>query len=96
MYERLNRGNKYHPGRASVRTALDAFKVSGLGSRRRASVYFHTPLWDSLRTFIARNPVGRLPVEILHSVLIRLFEALDYIHTEYHIIHTGNESPLIS
>ena len=87
MYEKLNQGSKFHPGRESVRTALDNFKISGPDGEHQCLV--HTPLWDSLRTFLARNPANRLPAEMLRGVMIHLFEALDYIHTECHVIHTG-------
>ncbi|KAL4898450.1 kinase-like domain-containing protein [Aspergillus ambiguus] len=45
------------------------------------------PLWESVLTFLHRNPVRRLPSPVLAFVLKRLFLALDYLHTECQIIH---------
>jgi serine/threonine-protein kinase SRPK3 len=49
----------------------------------------HPPLWESVLTFLHRNPVRRLPKPVLAFVLQRLFVALDYLHTECQIIHAG-------
>ena len=87
MYKQLNQGSMSHPGRASVRTALDTFKISGPDGEHQCLV--HTPLWDSVQTLLERNPVNKLPVEVLRVVLVRLFEALDYVHTECRVIHSG-------
>lgn len=51
-----------------------------------------SPLWDSVLTFLHRNPVRRLPAPVLAFVLQRLFLALDYLYTECQIIHTGKYS----
>jgi len=42
-----------------------------------------------VRTLLARNPIGRLPVPVLGIVLKRLFLALDFLHSECQLIHTG-------
>ncbi|CAG8325404.1 unnamed protein product [Penicillium nalgiovense] len=44
---------------------------------------------ESMLDFLFRNPVQRLPTPILAVTLHRLFLALDYLHTECKIIHTG-------
>ena len=39
---------------------------------------------------IARNPYRKkLTVELVRATLLRLFMALDYLHTDRHIIHAG-------
>lgn len=87
MYKRIERGSKNHPGRSAVRSLLDSFDVDGPEDKHRCLV--HPPLWESVLTFLHRNPVQRLPSPVLAFVLKRLFLALDYLHTECHIIHTG-------
>jgi serine/threonine protein kinase len=57
-YQRLDRGPSSHLGRRAVRTLLDSFTISGPDGVHQCLV--HPPLWDSVRTFLARNPVGRL------------------------------------
>ncbi|KAJ5554918.1 kinase-like protein [Penicillium sp. DV-2018c] len=86
MYKRMERGSKNHPGRSAVRSLLDSFDVNGPEDKHRCLV--HPPLWDSVLTFLHRNPEQRLPAPVLAFVLKRLFLALDYLHTECQIIHT--------
>lgn len=87
MYKRMERGSKNHPGRSAVRSLLDSFDVDGPEDKHRCLV--HPPLWDSVLTFLHRNPEQRLPAPVLAFVLKRLFLALDYLHTECQIIHAG-------
>ncbi|KAK3323810.1 kinase-like domain-containing protein [Cercophora scortea] len=75
-----------HPGHDAVRSLLDSFKITGPDGEHNCLV--HPPLWDNLKTFLARNPIGRLPTPVLGIVLQRLFLALDFMHTECKLIHT--------
>ncbi|KAI2617881.1 serine threonine protein kinase, CMGC group [Hypoxylon sp. NC1633] len=86
VYKSIERGSRYHPGRNAVRTLLDSFDIDGPDGRHRCLV--HPPLWESVLTFLHRNPVRRLPVPVVAFVLKRLFLALDFLHTECNIIHT--------
>lgn len=79
-----------HPGRAAVRQLLDSFDVAGPDGSHRCLV--HPPLWESLLTFQNRNPVRRLPKPIMALSLYRVFLALDFLHTECRLIHTGKFS----
>lgn len=74
-------------GQRYVRTILDAFKTSGPDSEHHCLV--HKPMWDSLNELLARNVHRRFTEELLREALRRLFAALDYLHTECHVIHTG-------
>lgn len=87
MYKRMERDSKNHPGRSAVRTLLDSFDLDGPEGQHRCLV--HPPLWESVLTFLHRNPVRRLPLPVLAFVLYRLFLALDFLHTECQIIHAG-------
>jgi len=82
MHHRISTATKWHPGRSSVRELLDSFEVTEPDGCHHCLV--HPPLWESVLTFLRRNPVERLPAVVLH----RLFLALDYLHTECKIIHT--------
>ncbi|KAJ9362368.1 hypothetical protein DTO027B9_45 [Paecilomyces variotii] len=86
MYRRMEQSPKGHPGRDAVRTLLDTFYIDGPEDKHRCLV--HPPLWESVLTFLRRNPVERLPSAVIAYVLRRLFLALDYLHTECQIIHT--------
>jgi len=87
MYRRLTAASTPHPGRRSVRELLDSFEVIGPDGCHRCLV--HPPLWESVLTFLFRNPLRRLPAPVLAVVLRHLFLALDFLRTECKIIHTG-------
>lgn len=87
IYKRISSSPAKHPGRSSVRELWDSFDVTGPDGCHRCLV--HPPLWESVLTFLHRNPVRRLPVPVLAVVLRRLFLALDFLHTECQVIHTG-------
>ncbi|KAL3963516.1 hypothetical protein ACCO45_000520 [Purpureocillium lilacinum] len=90
MYKRISRCSAKHPGRGTVRELLGSVAVAGPDGSHQCLV--HAPLWESALTFLHRNPVRRLPVPVLAFVLRRLFLALDFLHTECRIIHTGASS----
>jgi serine/threonine-protein kinase SRPK3 len=87
MYQRIAQGSKRHHGRQAIRSLLDSFDVKNSENKHRCLV--HPPLRENLSTFLRRNPICRLPKPILAFVLYRLFLALDYLHRECEIIHTG-------
>lgn len=94
-YRRLEQGPKSHLGRQAVRTLLDSFNIICPNGKGQSLV--HPPLWDSVITFLARNPVGRLPTPVLAIVLQQVLRALDYAR-ECQIIHTGRQlisSPIL-
>lgn len=84
----MEKGSKTHPGRSSVRSLLDSFSLQGPQGQEHHCLV-HTPLWESVLTFLRRNPVERLPVPVVAFVLKRLFLALEFLHTECQIVHTG-------
>ncbi|KAI1179515.1 serine threonine protein kinase, CMGC group [Nemania sp. FL0916] len=86
IYKRISTSATNHRGRGAVRELLDSFDVTGPDGQHRCLV--HPPLWESVLTFLHRNPVRRLPAPVLAFVLHRLFLALDFLHTECQIIHT--------
>lgn len=88
MYRRMAESPKGHRGRDAVRTLLDTFYIDGPGDKHQCLV--HPPLFESILTFLRCNPVERLPSEVIAFVLLRLFLALDYLHTECRIVHTGS------
>lgn len=49
-----------------------------------------SPTMGEFFAFLRRNPIERLPSAVIAVVLHRLFFlALDYLHTECQIAHTG-------
>jgi hypothetical protein len=87
IYRRINDSTATHPGRGAARNLLDSFDVSDPDGTHRCLV--HPPLGESIMTFLHRNPEARLPAPVMAFVLRRLFQALDFLHTECRVIHTG-------
>lgn len=86
MYQHIGRASKY-PGRNAIRSLVDSFHIDGPEDKHQCLV--HPPLFESVWEFLHRNPVERLPKVILAFTLRRVFLALDYLHTECQVIHTG-------
>ncbi|KAJ0418631.1 kinase-like domain-containing protein [Aspergillus carlsbadensis] len=80
MYQRIARYSR-HPGSKAVRSLIDSFHIDGPEDKHHCLV--HPPLFESVREFLLRNPVERLPNLILAVTLRQVFLALDYLHTEY-------------
>ncbi|KAJ5835250.1 hypothetical protein N7447_001276 [Penicillium robsamsonii] len=90
-YKALSQGDGSHPGYAHVRTALDAFTIPHKrggyqGSENHCVV--QKPMWGSFRHLMYRSPEQRLSEDFLKSRLKQIFLALDYLHSECHLVHT--------
>ncbi|EKM75278.1 hypothetical protein AGABI1DRAFT_123298 [Agaricus bisporus var. burnettii JB137-S8] len=85
-YQRLDQGPASHPGRQAVRALFNSFTISGPDGAHQCLV--HPPLWDSMQTFLARNPIGRLPTPVLAITLKQVLLALDYAR-QCGVIHTA-------
>ncbi|KAI8947219.1 kinase-like domain-containing protein [Xylaria longipes] len=66
---------------------LDSFRVTGPDGEHLCLV--HPPLWESVADAVRRCLPPRLPTSGLWFVLKDLFLALEYLHKECQIIHTG-------
>jgi len=86
-YNTLSKGNASHPGYHHVRTALDLFTIPRQGGDHRCLV--QKPMWDSFKDLLNRNSAHRFTDELLRAGLSQVLLALDYLHTEAKIIHTG-------
>ncbi|POR38337.1 Uncharacterized protein TPAR_01454 [Tolypocladium paradoxum] len=86
IYAQLGKANPSHPGHHHVRTALDTFKLQRDEGNHHCLV--QKPMWDSWRDMLSRNPTHRFTEKLLKAGLAQLFLALDYLHTECHLVHT--------
>jgi serine/threonine protein kinase len=86
VFRRISKITKQQPGHASVRTLLDSFELDGPNGRHRCLV--HKPLWESVRNIKNSNEVGRLPTPVVALILKNVFEALELLHNECHVVHT--------
>jgi len=86
-YEVLRKANPSHPGYRYVRTALDTFPIERPGGEHQCLV--QRPMWDSWKDLLRRNPSGRFSDVLLEGGLQHLLRALDYLHTQCRLVHTG-------
>ena len=76
-----------HPGRHYLRDALDTFTLQGPNGEHQCIA--HKPLLENTQQLLRRNPSHRFTEDLLRVFLHRLLSALDYLHTDAHLIHTG-------
>lgn len=86
-YKRLDAARSSHDGAMLVRTALDSFQIGT--TRGFFQCLVHKPLGISLRDLRLRFATKVLPEKLLKLALLHLLLALDYLHTEAGMIHTG-------
>lgn len=86
-YQTIEKANRYHPGHQHIRTAVGMFAIERLGGNHQCLV--QPPMWDSWKDLLYRNPSGRFSTALLKGGLRHLFLALDYLHTECKLVHTG-------
>ncbi|OQD73305.1 hypothetical protein PENDEC_c016G01465 [Penicillium decumbens] len=90
IHKQLNQESSRHPGHAHIRKALDVFTIPC--SRSNHSCLVQTPMWESFRDLLYRNPNHRFTEDLLKSGLMQIFLALDYLHTECKLVHTDIKS----
>ena len=89
IYKHLSTaGNPNHPGREYVRKIQDSFVVtSRAGNPHQCLV--HEVLSNDILSLRYIRPDRKMPEAMLKQILIHLLLALDFLHCECHIIHTG-------
>ena len=79
--------NPSHEGFPFVRTMLDNFEVPGPVGPHLCLV--NEPMREPLWLFQRRRENGKLPPALLKVYLRFLLRGLSYLHSECHIVHTG-------
>lgn len=87
MLDHLSNIRSNHPGSSLVRKMIDKFELTGPRGIHQCIVY--EPLLTSLLHFQATLDPKSLPEDLLKGALQQLLLALDYLHSEAHVIHTG-------
>lgn len=87
IYDRINAVETSHAGAELVRTALDTFQIED--AKGHYQVIVHQPLGIRLYDLRHRFTDEILPEKAVKLVLMHLLIALDYLHTEAGIVHTG-------
>lgn len=86
IYEHLTKINSAHPGRSYIRELYDSFELQGLVGKHRCLVL--EPMHMTLLEMMTLNPKP-FDLPLLKMTLRRLLLALDFLHTEADINHTG-------
>lgn len=94
IYNHLNQIHSNHAGRRCLRKLLDSFEVTGPHGRHLCLV--HQPLGMSLYDLQIRARLNDkyITKEILRPSMRQLLAALDYLHRDAHVIHTGRSIDL--
>jgi serine/threonine-protein kinase SRPK3 len=87
IYKLLSAGDASHPGHEHIRTALDVFTIPRQGGDHKCLV--QKPMWDSFKDVLNRNPAHRFTTELLRFGLIQVLLAIEYLHSESKLVHTG-------
>lgn len=85
--EHIAAGDPSHDGFPLVRTAISSFDVEGPDGTHVVLVY--EPMRESLQGFRRRFSGNRIPLPLIKAYLKIILMALDYLHSECKVIHTG-------
>ena len=79
------------PGRNSVRGLLDAFLLPGERDCKHVCLV-HAPLWWDVEMVSSMRKPGAWPVDFVRAVIRSVLEALEFLHNECQVVHTGRSS----
>lgn len=86
IYEHLAKIKSSHPGQSLIRELYDAFELDGPAGKHQCLV--QQPMHLTVLEMMRLNPKPfNLP--LLKLTLRRILRALDFLHTEAKVIHTG-------
>lgn len=89
--KRLHDSNPSHKGFQYIRTYNETFDVEGpVGTH---VVLVQEPMREPLRQFRKRFKGDKLPPKILKGYMQYWLSALDYMHSQAHVVHTGMDQP---
>lgn len=86
VYGHLAKVDSSHPGQSLIRELYDSFDLQGPGSTHRCLVL--QPMNITLLEIVGMNP-RPLNLPLLKMTVRRLLLALDFLHADADVIHTG-------
>jgi hypothetical protein len=86
-YKQLSQRKSWHRGSWHARTALDSFIIPRSGGDHQCLI--QKPMWENFSELKYRNPIHRFTEDLLKAGLQQVLVALDYLHTECKLVHTG-------
>lgn len=84
--EAIRGANPAHEGLAFIRTPIESFPLEGPRGTHQCLVY--EPMRETLRDFQRRLPGQKLAPPLFKAYIFLILQALDYLHTQCHLIHT--------
>lgn len=87
IYKRINSVEAQHPGRNFIRKLLDYFYLQGPHGYHTCLV--HEPLGMTADFLVRMAPRNEKTLDFMKPAIRQLLVALDFLHSECHIIHTG-------
>lgn len=90
VYKTIKAAKSNHPGARRVRSMLGTLTLPRDGGDHCCLV--QEPLWDSLHDLRQRAHPPRFSEDLLKQTLVQIFQALDFLHTECKLVHTGTSS----
>ncbi|CZT52872.1 uncharacterized protein RSE6_14267 [Rhynchosporium secalis] len=91
IYKHLSTRNPDHPSKIYIRPIQDSFFVTSR-DRNLHRCLVHDLLSNDILSLRYTRSDRKLPEAILKQILIHLLLALDFLHSECHIIHTVDSS----
>lgn len=86
IYEHLQKIESSHPGQSYIHKLRNAFEILGPHGRHQCLV--QPPMHMSILDMLEMN-TEPLNAPLLKHILKRLLNALDFLHAEAHLVHTG-------
>lgn len=87
VYEHLSKLGRSHVGNAYIRGLYDTFDISVPSGIHRCLV--HPPMHMSINALRKQARSGKFSEPLLKQTLICLLQALDFLHSEANIVHSG-------
>jgi hypothetical protein len=92
-YKAIEEANRLHRGHPYLRTALDMFTIE-LPEGRPHYCLVQKPLWDTWADLLHRVPTRRYSQALLKDSLRQLLQALDCLHRNCKLVHTGKRADI--
>lgn len=89
VYNHLSTIQSSHAGQSCLRPVIDSFEISNPDGHGAHTCLLHPPLGISLDQLTSLLPSKVMSSNMVKTTIRNILAALDFLHTEAHIIHTG-------